>query len=304
MAYKKVLLKELDGGVVAFRAVMDALNVDINEAQRLIDKRRVFCDGRLVAAKNEILRGKLEFIVYENAPKGEKPVFENEKFAVFDKKSGVLTHPNGRNCEYSLCDEIWARYGKIAAVAHRLDKETSGLILIARDKATQKALKTAFERKLIEKSYLAMVFGEVEAEFSIDSPMKIAPNYDKIKTRMQICADGKAAITHFTRLEFFPEFNASLVLARPLTGRQHQIRLHLFHAGHKILGEPLYGLEKSQIEAILDKKLSPQERILLTGAKRLCLHSFRLKFTLNDEKFDFASNLDEVRGEFLLSLNL
>lgn len=305
MAYKKIFLANVaKPGKIAFRVIMDALNVDINEAQRLIDKKRVFCDGILLDKKNAILCGKIEIIDYESKARGLKPVFECEKFAIFDKPSGILSHPNGRNCEYSLCDEIWARYGKMAAVAHRLDKETSGLILVAKNKEAQKALKSAFEKKIIEKSYVALVFGEVNAEFIVDKAMKISSKYDEIKTRMQICDDGKAAKTLFKRLEFFPKFNASLVLAKPLTGRQHQIRLHLFHAGHKILGEPLYGLEKSQIEAILDKKLNLQERVDLTGAARLCLHSFGLKFEFEGQKFNFNANLNEIKKAFLRACEL
>ena len=94
----------------------------------------------------------------------------------------------------------------------------------------------------------------------------------------------------------------SLVLARPLTGRQHQIRLHLFHSGHKILGEPLYGLKKPQIERLLDGKMSENERLFLTGAKRLCLHSNRLCFEFKGKKFDIVSKRNIV-AEFFEALS-
>ena len=321
MAYKKIKIANLlsefavsenasdnvaqNANSRAFKVLMNTLGVSMSEAQRLIDKGRLFCNGGVVSAKNEILRGEIELISYENAPRGQKPIFDNQNFAVFDKQSGILSHPNGRNCTYSLCDEIWHLYGKEACVAHRLDRETSGLILVAKNKKTQIILKTMFEKKQIQKEYIALAYGETPLEFVCDEPMNLAGDYDSIKTRMRICPlneGGKEARTEFKRLEFFKDINASLLLVRPLTGRQHQIRLHLFHMKHRILGEPLYGLEKTDIEAILDKKMSVDDRIAITGAKRLCLHSHRLAFEFEGEKFDIISQKD-IKTEFLEALS-
>ncbi len=268
---------------------MENLKISINEAQKLIDKKRLFCDGILVEEKNKILKGIVELIVYENNPKGVEIVFENEDFAVLEKESGILSHPNGRHCKYSLSDEIWHLWGKEACVAHRLDKETSGLILVAKNKKAQIDLKALFEKKLVQKEYLALANGKIEENFIIDKAINLAKNYDDVKTRMQICKEGKQAITEFEILEYFPKINATLLLCKPLTGRQHQIRVHLFYKNHKILGDPLYGLEKKDIEKILDDKMDIEERIKLSGAKRLCLHSYRLKFNYNGENFDIFS---------------
>ncbi|MBX9222088.1 RNA pseudouridine synthase, partial [Campylobacter coli] len=140
MAYTKIKLS--NNGKKAFQVLIDNLKININEAQKLIDKKRLFCDGILVEEKNKILQGDVELIVYENNPKGVEIVFENEDFAVLEKESGILSHPNGRHCKYSLSDEIWYLWGKKACVAHRLDKETSGLILVAKHKKAQIELKT------------------------------------------------------------------------------------------------------------------------------------------------------------------
>ena len=426
MAYKKIKIANLlsefaasenasdnvaqNANLRAFKVLMNALGVSMSEAQRLIDKGRLFCNGEVVSAKNEILRGEIELISYENAPRGQKPIFDNQNFAVFDKQSGILSHPNGRNCAYSLCDEIWHLYGAQAGVAHRLDRETSGLILIAKDKKTQTIFKTLFEKRLVKKEYLALVSGQTPLEFSVDLPMNSA--CDEVKTRMRLCPlseGGKEARTEFKRLCYFSEqdllnlsremknvadknlnltetlgnfasfesgferkfdekvsddlsclnslkgefgentngdlpclnsfdskfdeskkrqkeFSArknsacdeskiqlgkgfdfskgvSLLLARPLTGRQHQIRLHLFASGFAILGEPLYGLEKADIERILDKQMSAFERVSLTGATRLCLHSNRLAFEFGGKSYDILSQRD-IRAEFLWALSL
>ncbi|ECQ5484581.1 RluA family pseudouridine synthase [Campylobacter jejuni] len=287
MAYTKIKLSNNEKK--AFQVLMENLKISINEAQKLIDKKRLFCDGILVEEKNKILKGIVELIVYENNPKGVEIVFENEDFAVLEKESGILSHPNGRHCKYSLSDEIWHLWGKEACVAHRLDKETSGLILVAKNKKAQIDLKALFEKKLVQKEYLALANGKIEENFIIDKAINLAKNYDDVKTRMQICKEGKQAITEFEILEYFPKINATLLLCKPLTGRQHQIRVHLFYKNHKILGDPLYGLEKKDIEKILDDKMDIEERIKLSGAKRLCLHSYRLKFNYNGENFDIFS---------------
>ena len=390
MAYKKIKIANLlseftvsenasdnvaqNANLRAFKVLMNALGVSMSEAQRLIDKGRLFCNGEVVSAKNEILRGEIELISYENAPRGQKPILDNQNFAVFDKQSGILSHPNGRNCAYSLCDEIWHLYGAQAGVAHRLDRETSGLILVAKDKKTQTIFKTLFEKRLVKKEYLALVSGQTPLEFSVDLPMNSA--CDEVKTRMRLCPlseGGKEARTEFKRLCYFSEQDllnlsremknaadknlnltetlenfasfesgfeskfdeskkrqkdfsarknsacdeskiqlgkgfdfskgASLLLARPLTGRQHQIRLHLFASGFAILGEPLYGLEKADIERILDKQMSAFERVSLTGATRLCLHSNRLAFEFGGKSYDILSQRD-IRAEFLRALSL
>ncbi|MBM0637542.1 RluA family pseudouridine synthase [Campylobacter sp. VicNov18] len=299
MAYIKIKLSNNEKK--AFQVLMDDLKITINEAQKLIDKKRLFCNGEVVKEKNKILKGLVELIVYQNNPKGVKIVFENEDFAVLEKESGVLTHPNGRHCNYSLSDEIGHLWGRQACVAHRLDKETSGVILVAKHKKAQIELKALFEKKLIQKEYLALVKGEIKENFRVDKAMDLVKNYDDVKTRMQICEQGKKAITDFEVLKYFPLFNTTLLLCKPLTGRQHQIRVHLHHKNHPILGDPLYGLSKDQIKSILDQTLSPNQRLELTKAKRLCLHSYSLKFQYKGENFNIISKTN-IKNDFIKAL--
>ena len=265
----------------------------MREAQRLIDKGRLVCDGAVVGEKNALLSGEICLIEYETNPRGLKPIFECEKFAVFDKPSGVLSHPNGRHCEYSLNDEIWSLYGREASVAHRLDCETSGLIVVGKDKNAVVNLKKLFENRQVYKSYVALARGKISENLRIDANMDLANDYDDVKMRMRICENGKSAVTEILPLEYFADIDATLVRAVPLTGRQHQIRLHLFHVEHKILGEPLYGLSRPQIEKILDKEMSERERINLTGAKRLLLHSDEISFKFDEIFYNIKSKFDD-----------
>ena len=267
------------------------------EAQRLIDKGRLICGGVVVSEKNALLSGKICLIEYETNPRGLKPIFECDKFAVFDKPSGVLSHPNGRHCEYSLNDEIWSLYGREASVAHRLDCETSGLIVVGKDKNAVVNLKKLFENRQVYKSYVALAHGKISENLRIEANMDLANDYDDVKMRMRICEDGKSAVTEILPIEYFADIDATLVRAVPLTGRQHQIRLHLFHVEHKILGEPLYGLSRPQIEKILDKEMSKAERILTTGAPRLLLHSDEICFKFDGVEYKIKSKFD-ARNEF------
>ena len=264
----------------------------MREAQRLIDKGRLICDGAVVSEKNTLLSGEICLIEYETNPRGLKPIFECDKFAVFDKPSGVLSHPNGRHCQYSLNDEIWSLYGREASVAHRLDCETSGLIVVGKDKNAVVNLKKLFENRQVYKSYVALVHGRISENLRIEASMDLTNDYDDVKMRMRICEDGKSAVTEILPLEYFADIDATLVRAVPLTGRQHQIRLHLFHVEHKIFGEPLYGLSRPQIEKILDKEMSETERILTTGAPRLLLHSDEICFKFDGIEYRIKSKFD------------
>ncbi|ASM35932.1 putative prophage LambdaCh01, recombination protein Bet [Campylobacter sputorum subsp. bubulus] len=301
MPYKKIKIDEVKN-LKAYEVLIKN-GFSKAKSQQLIDKGRVFCDDKLIKIKNEILNGKIFLIDYECNPKGLKPIFENSNFAVFDKPSGVLSHPNGRNSSYNLYDEIWHLYGKSACVAHRLDKETSGLILVCKNLNISREFKTMFESRAVKKEYIALAKGKIESEFIVDEPITKSDESSEVKIRMCIDENGKNAITKFIPLEFYHNINATLIKAIPLTGRQHQIRLHLFHVKHKILGEPLYGLETKIVEDIMDEKLSTNERIKFCGAKRLCLHASKLEFNYKNEKFEIKTDID-FKKEFLNSLSL
>ncbi|HDX8139499.1 TPA: RluA family pseudouridine synthase, partial [Campylobacter fetus] len=307
MAYKKFKLGYFLGEK-AYRIFLN-LGYSMKEAQKLCDKGRLLVNDA-VCGKNDPVFGEAYFIDYECEPKGLKPIFECDEFGVFDKPSGVLSHPNGRNCEYSLCDEIWSLWGKKACVAHRLDRETSGVIVVAKNANSALNLKKSFENRAVAKTYLAFVRGKFDGNgldkfhindfedfkdkleffdniqgFVIDKNMDITKDYDDIKIRMEICPEGKRAVTVVKLVEYYPKFDISLVECYPLTGRQHQIRLHLFHMKHRILGDPIYGLDKFNVEQILDGVMSERDRVKNTGASRLMLHAKSVKFKFKDQVF-------------------
>lgn len=305
--YKKFFTTE---NKKAYQLVMQNLNYDLKKAQRFCDKNRVIIFKNNVSKKlentlnieeinltdieickkNSIIYGEYYLLIYECVSNNLKPIFENEYFAIFNKPSGVLSHPNGRNCEYSLNDEIWQKYGENASVAHRLDAATSGLIMVAKTKTANKELKELFAKQKIYKEYLALVCGNIKNDFCVSARLK---NDDDLKNKMQVCVDGKISQSEFIVIKNYPKY--TLLKAIPLTGRQHQLRVHLHYVGNKIAGDNLYGLTNTQARDILDKKISNIKE--LCGASRLCLHSARLKFTYKNQDYDFFN--DDIENEFL-----
>ena len=457
MGYEKRSLGSFEGRKIY--EILLSLGYDMKSAQRICDKHRVIDAEDQNLHKNSVAHGEIFLIDYKCEPRGLKPIFECDAFAAFNKPSGILSHPSGRNSPYNMYDEIWSLYGQDACVAHRLDLETSGILIVAKDKDAARELKECFEQRRVMKSYLALVRGDLQsaacngeiencyalgsyeicgskfagdavslpssvsdlrdtlalkgvgnkfgfnilsnsasrrlwcdalsdgaqakfesgapagdvgsgsefdalsygvsdklkpaiamssadnghkpcalsvaksllatsmgcvnfkkfepakyAKFSeklkflkdfegfvIDAPIAPSDEFADLKIRMKISRDGKEAITLIRPMRYFSDIDASLIECYPLTGRQHQIRLHLFAAGAPILGEPLYGLSREQAERILDKKMDETERIRMTGAPRLLLHANAICFELSGERYEIKSKFDAAREFYNLA---
>jgi tRNA pseudouridine32 synthase/23S rRNA pseudouridine746 synthase len=170
---------------------------------------------------------------------------EDAHLLVLEKPAGLLCVP-GRGVDKQDClsARALARWPE-ARIVHRLDMATSGLVLMARDAATQRALGDAFADREVDKHYEAIVDGvpvatapDAAGWSTIDAP--IAPDWPRRPLRV-IDAAGKPSLTRWHVLEAWPERRASRLLLKPLTGRTHQLRVHLASIGHPILGDALYG---------------------------------------------------------------
>jgi len=245
---------------------------------------------------SQIIEGEFEFISFKAITKGLKPSFENDDFVLFDKPSGVLIHPQNRYTPYSLVDEIKYQYGKDANITHRIDQETSGLVLAAKDKLTERDLKMMFQERQIQKTYLAFVHGEFENPLHVTAPL-LRKKDDSAIVRMvvKVHLDGKESDTYINPLRYYPEYDITLVEAKPRTGRQHQIRVHLFHVKHPIVGDPIYGQSENDIVRFLDRDITKEERIKLSGASRLFLHAQELEFTYKDKPYKITSSCDFIK---------
>jgi 23S rRNA pseudouridine1911/1915/1917 synthase len=279
----------------AFLFLMRRLGVRQGEAQKIVATGRLRVDGERVEDSGAVICGEAEVLQFVPQPKGLAPVFVTPDFALFDKPSGTLVHPTTYRTPHSMLDEIRHHFGREANATHRIDMETSGLLLASRHKKAEKALKTMFETRGVKKSYLAWARGRIDAPFDVDVPLRQNTDFSTIKLKMLVDPEGKPALTHFEPLEYDPVHDATLVRATPHTGRQHQIRVHLFHVKHPILGDPIYGVPMEIAIKYLDKVLTPEERLVYMGAPRLLLHAQSLAFTYGGADYRIESRMDFER---------
>ena len=281
--------------------LLDEAGLSSSVSQKLLAKNRVFDDQGNVLKNGQTLQCEyVQVAVFEGHTRGLKPVFEVEDFAVFDKPSGVMVHPTRKTTAYSLLDEIRHHFGDEADLAHRIDAETSGLVLVAKNKQASTILKTMFEHRKCDKEYLALVKGQVKNNVTIDKPVSKSNSTIKVKMTCEN-KKGKVSITHIHPLEFNKKDNTTLVKAIPITGRQHQIRVHLDSIGYSILGDPLYGVDEQTADQCLRKALSDEKRVELTGAKRLMLHANRLSFMHQGVEYDIFSELKSLAFNYKMT---
>lgn len=289
----------------AFLFLMRELKLTQADAQRYIAKGRLFIDGEMMRDSAADIEGAFQCVVFEPSTQGVEPIFQSSDFALFDKPSGVLVHPQNRNTPYSMVDEIRHRFGKNANIVHRIDQETSGLLLASRHKEAERTLKMLFESRNITKCYLAMVHGKVVENIIIDEPLLRAEDASAlVRLTVRVDPEGKPSRTEIMPIRYYPEFNMTLVEAKPETGRQHQIRVHLFHVKHPIVGDPLYGQRDEDALRFINKEIDENERFEKSGSRRLLLHAHQLEFALSGVNYKLKSRvnfeemvLKEVRGE-------
>jgi len=284
------VLKKYD--VIAGKKVEDFLVgvVKLSEtlAHKLLKNGRICDHKKKHLQKGTILKyGQIEVLVFEPITKGLKPLFQTEHFALFDKPSGLIVHPTIRSTAYTLLDEIRYQFGEEAKLVHRIDAETSGLVLVSKNGYAQYILKEMFEQKAFVKKYKALVVGEFKEERLIDE--NISPSEGRIQLKMHTSKSGKISSTRIRPLAYDNAKNQTLIEAIPYTGRQHQIRVHVDSVGHRIVGDPIYGLDEDFVDAFLNHHIDDNERLQTTGASRLMLHAYYLAFTFLGTPYVFCS---------------
>ncbi|HYO89964.1 MAG TPA: RluA family pseudouridine synthase, partial [Candidatus Limnocylindrales bacterium] len=179
-------------------------------------------------------------------------VFEDLDFAVINKPAGMVVHPGAGNPDHTLVNAILSRYPEISemhyapqrrGIVHRLDKNTSGLILIARNSKALQTLITQFQKRTVEKTYIALAEKAPRTPTGrIDAPIARDPAQRK---RMIVIRSGRPSVTEFRTLESFTDGSA-LVELHPFTGRTHQIRVHMAFIGAPLVGDTTYGFRKGR----------------------------------------------------------
>lgn len=208
-------------------------------------------------------------------------VFENDSFVAVNKPAGLLSIPDREQTQTSLKDILLEKYGAIFTV-HRLDRDTSGIIIFAKNEAAHKYFSGLFEGREIEKYYLGLVHGiPSPKKATIDAPIA---EHGVQKGFYIVHQRGKPSVTDYEVMEENKLF--SLVQFKLHTGRTHQIRVHCKNIGHPLACDELYGDGKPVLLSSIKKKykLSKHDEEERPMLNRLALHSYRLKFTDADGK--------------------
>jgi 23S rRNA pseudouridine1911/1915/1917 synthase len=218
---------------------------------------------------------------------------------VIDKPPGLVVHPGAGNREHTLQNGLLALDPKLAAVpragiVHRIDKDTSGLLVVARTIEAHAALVEMLREHTIEREYVALCVGAMTGGGTVDKPIG---RHRTDRLRMTVRSDGREAITHYRLVERFEAHSLLRVILE--TGRTHQIRVHLAHIGHPLVGDPLYGGRRQ-----LTAGASPALREALAAFRRQALHAARLSFThpITGRDIEVESPLPEDFEQLLAAL--
>ena len=213
-----------------------------------------------------------------DVPRTFEVLYSDEAVLAIHKPAGLPVHATARYHKNTLTAVLRERYGAdggyVPSLAHRLDRETSGLMLLGRTRQASVALKRAFRLREVHKRYLALVHGQPPAEFAADDPL--GPDVASgIRVKMGVVPNGQPASTRFVTLEQRGDF--ALVQAQPVTGRQHQIRAHLQACGYPVVGDKLYGPDPGCLLEYLETGWTDAlaERLLLA---RHALHAAAATF--------------------------
>jgi len=226
-------------------------------------------------------------------------LLDNEWFVVINKPSGMLSIPDRIQSEVSLKEILIELYGSIFTV-HRLDKDTSGIIVFAKDEASHKQLSQLFEGRDLKKIYLGMVSGTLFSNSgTIDVPIMEHPAKNG---SMITHVKGKPSITDYEVVESFGIF--SWLQFQIHTGRTHQIRVHAKHLGNSIVCDSLYGDGKPVYISSIKKKyhLAKKEEEERPMLARLGLHSYQLAFTFNNTEYQLEAPIPKDISALLQQL--
>ncbi len=222
------------------------------EARRLVDDGAVLVDGESVSGSTRLTAGRVVAVRFPPPDDGVEPaavpfrvVHADQDLVVVDKPAGIVVHPGAGHRDDTLLNGLVARYPELAGlgeahrfgIVHRLDRETSGLLVVARSAAAHEALADAMRRREIERRYLALATGVFEADSgTIDAPLGRDP---RRPTLITVRRDGRPARTHYAVLAAW--VGVTLLDVRLETGRTHQIRVHMASIGSPLCGDAAYG---------------------------------------------------------------
>ncbi|MEX1268855.1 MAG: RluA family pseudouridine synthase, partial [Balneolaceae bacterium] len=282
-------------------------NATRNKVQKAIKDGRVMVNGRKEKPSYIMQSGdKIEIILPKPPPQKAKPekmdldiIFEDEDLLIVNKPPGLVVHPAFGNWTGTLVNGLLYHTGKNLSnadketlrpgIVHRLDKDTSGLLVVAKNEETHSKLARQFAIKAAERTYWAIAWGDLPEEGSIEGNIGRSPRNRKIMT-VRPENEGKKAVTHFKKLESFDHL--ALLEIQLETGRTHQIRVHMQHKGYFVFGDSTYGGDRVRYGPNTGSRKAMFNN-LFTALNRQALHAKTLGFVHpTTEKFiEFDSSL-------------
>jgi len=296
-------------------ALKPELEISRNLVQSMIEKGEILLDGKIVKVSHKVKTGDkieidLEKLEAETSsehdrkiPKAEKLpldiIYEDDDILVVNKPAGMVVHPACGNYSGTLVNALLnyegfrtefnepkdtddERHVLRPGIVHRLDKDTSGIMLVAKTGVAHRKLSGQLKNRTMEKKYIAVVKGIIDLDQGI---INLPLNHDK-KNRLKMVVDreeGKEAITHYRVIERNKEKNFTVLEAMPKTGRTHQIRIHLSHIGHPVLGDTVYN--------------GP----VVKGLSRQALHAKSISFShpAKNTTVEFSAKIPDDISQFL-----
>lgn len=245
--------------------------------QTWITEGQVTVEGLPATTKQKVWGGEA-LVVMPQAHPAEQPyqaedipldiLYEDDTLMVINKPVGLVVHPGSGNWDGTLLNALLHHAPQLAEVpragiVHRLDKDTSGLLVVAKSLVAQTHLVRQLQDRSVKREYLALVHGELQGSGKVDAPIGRHPTQ---RVKMAVVPEGKPAVTHYQIVTRYP--SCTLVRCRLETGRTHQIRVHLAHLNYPLVGDSVY-LKGAQ-------KCVPELRTLLNSFPRQALHATRL----------------------------
>ncbi len=245
--------------------------------QDWVAQEQVLVDGAAATIKQKMWGGEKITVVPQSHPT-EQPhqaedialnrVFEDDSILIINKPAGLVVHPGSGNWEGTLLNALLHHAPQLAeipraGIVHRLDKDTSGLLVVAKTLPAQTALVRQLQARTVQREYYALVYGDVLRAGMVNAPLDRHPTQ---RTKMAVVADGKPAITHYSIAERYS--GCTLLRCKLETGRTHQIRVHLASIRHPLVGDSIY-LKGAQ-------KCPPPLRPILAAFPRQALHAAQL----------------------------
>ena len=262
------------------QALIDAGEVLVNNKQQTAASHKVLAGQAIVFRQPEPVEANPE---PENIPLDI--VYEDDHLLVINKSVGMVVHPGAGNWTGTLvnallhhCGDSLSGIGGVIrpGIVHRLDRETSGLMVVAKDDTTHRGLSEQLADRSLSRTYTALVWKKIEAKGIVDKPIA---RHHIHRQRMHVpLRGGREARTHYRRIAVFHD-TVSHIECDLETGRTHQIRVHMESIGHPLLGDPVYGLQKNAQESLLKKGgYDGASAAEILGFSRQALHASRIRF--------------------------